>query len=169
MEYSNFYFGLSALYILLILFSMVKNRKCKIVFCESSRFKLLLVGFLISILLLMFLCNCGSHLNSTYCVFFVGFAPLLILYYCLHLVTKTIVGLKKLLQGNKFDEMLSLFFLFPYVPTFVTIFKMLVSGNIITGIHEHESHIFIVTMFLLLDLLSSFFEENKKDKEVNMD
>lgn len=164
MDYSNLYFSLSVLYILLIIFSIVKNKKCKIVFCESSRFKLLLLGLLISILILMFLCNCGCHHNSTFCVFFVGFVPLLILYYCLHLITKTIGGLKKLLQGKKFDEILSLFFLFPYVPTFVAIFKMIANGSIMSGIHEHESHIFIVTMFLLLDLLSSFFENNEQNK-----
>lgn len=163
MDYSKFLFGLSGLYLLLIIISVVKNGKCKSIFCPSSRFKLVLLGLLISIIFLMFLCNCGEHHNSTYCIFFVGFIPILIFYYCLHLVTKTFEGLKKLFQGKKFDEMLSLFFLFPYVPTFVAIFKMMIDGNIVTGIHEHESHIFIVTMFLLLDLLSSFFENNQQD------
>jgi hypothetical protein len=165
MDYSLFYFGLSALYMLFILFSIVKNRKCKAIICASSRFKLLLLGLLISILLLMFLCSQTEHCNGTYCIFFVGFVPLLIFYYCLHLVIKTVGGLKKLLKGEEFDEMLSLFFLFPYVPTFVEIFKMLINGNIITGIHQHETHIFIVTMFLLLDLLSSFFENSQPQIE----
>jgi hypothetical protein len=164
MDYSNLYFGLSVLYIVLAFFSIVKNRKCKTVFCKNSRFKLLLLGLLMSILSLMFLCNYGNHHDSTYCLFFVGFVPLLMLYYCLHLVTKTFVGLMKLLQGKKFDEMLSLFFLFSYVPTFGAILKMIATGNIMAGIHEHESHIFIVTIFLLLDLLSSFFESSKQDK-----
>jgi hypothetical protein len=161
MAYSNLYFVLSALYILLIIFSIVKNGKCKAIICANGRFKLLLFGLLISIIVLMFLCSQCQHGNRTYCVFFVGFIPLLILYYWLHLVTKTYQGLVKLFQGKKFDEILLVFFLFPYVPSFVAIFKMLVSGTIITGIHEFESHIFIVTMFLLVDLLSSYFEDKK--------
>ena len=65
--------------------------------------------------------------------------------------------------GKNLDELISLFFLFPYVPTFVEILKIIIKGNIISGIHQHEAHIFIVTMFLLLDLLSSFFEDNQQD------
>lgn len=165
MDYSNIYFGFSALYMVLITFSVVKHGKCKSIACANSRFKLVLLGLLISIIVLMFLCSLCEHCNGTYCVFFVGFVPLLILYYCIHLLTKTYQGLMQLLQGKPFPEMLSLFFLFPYVPTFVSIFKMMVNGTIITGIHEHESHIFIVTMFLLLDLLSSFFEDDQQNKK----
>ena len=165
MDYSNFTFGLSALYVLLVFISIVKNGVCKAIMCSTNRFKLLLFGLLINILVLMFLCSWSNHHNSSYCVSVVGFVPLLILYYCWHLVSKTFGGLKKLLQGKKFDEMLSLFYLFPYVPTFVAIFSMMVNGNIFTEIHEHESHIFIVTMFLLLDLLSSFFDDNQQDNK----
>ena len=165
MDYSNFNFGLSAIYVLLVFISIVKNGMCRDIMCSTNRFKLLLLGFLISILVLMFLCSCGEHHNSTYCIFFVGFVPFLIFYYCLHLVTKTCEGLKKLFQGKKFDEMLSLFFMFNYIPTFIAIIKMIADGNIITGMHEHESHIFIVTMFLLIDLLSSFFDDNQQSKK----
>jgi len=165
MNFSNLYFGLSAIYMLLAIFSIVKHGKCKAIICSTNRFKLLLLGLIISIIVLMFLCSMCEHCNRTYCVFFVGFVPLLILYYCINLLTKTYQGLIKLLQGKKFDGMLSLFFLFPYIPTFVAIFKMMIHGNIITGIHEYESHIFIVTMFILLDLLSSFLTISNRTKK----
>ena len=161
MNYSNLYFGVSALYLLLIIFSFFKNKRGKIIFCGRSRFKLLLLGFLIFILIFMFLCNNSAKCNSTYCIFFMGFIPFLILYYCFHLITKTFEGFKKLLQGKHFDELLSIFFLIPFVPTFLSILQTVTTGDIILKIQANETQIFIVTMFLILDLLSSFFEENQ--------
>jgi hypothetical protein len=67
------------------------------------------------------------------------------------------------LLGEKFDDILSLFFLLPYIPTFVSVFKMMANHTIIIGIHQYEPHIFIVTMFLLLDLLSSFFDAGQPE------
>lgn len=162
MDFSNCYFGFSALYLILIAFSIIKHGKWNIVVCANNRFKLVLLGLLLNIIILMVLCAACKHCNGTYCLFFIGSVPLLILYYCLHLLTRTYQGVVQLLHGKKFPDMLSLFFLFPYVPTFVSIFKMMVSGALVTGIHEYESHIFIVTMYLLLDLLSSFFEDTSK-------
>jgi hypothetical protein len=145
MDYSNFQFALSALYALLIFISIIKNGMAKAILCSTNRFKFLLLGLLTSILCLMFLCDYSGHRNSTYCVFFIGFVPVLIFYYCVHLVTKSVNGLKKLFQGKKFDDILMLFLMFSYLPTFIAIVKMIMAGN---------------TMFLLIDVLGSFFEDD---------
>lgn len=158
MENQKIYFAISALFIFLAIITILKNNMLKVVFSTTNRYILILMAFLLNILVLMFLCSSSQHCNASYCIFFVGFVPFLIFYYCLHLIIKTINGTRNLLQGKEF-ELLSLFFLIPYVPTFLEITQQIFGGNIYSEIHKYEIHIFIVTNYLLFDILSSLFKD----------